>query len=173
MRARSRGQTPAQTAAFACRYAGSAQYCAYAGDWAGSWSDKDMANWSDPRPTVTAAAAPVGSRAEGIDAGLRGYMLSVYNYMASGVLLTGIVALAMVMTGAVYNLFNPATGGASALGWIVMLAPFALVMVLSFGQNRLSEGTAKALYWAYAALMGASLSTMLLVYTGTSVAQVL
>ena len=57
---------------------------------------EDMANWSDPRPTVTAAAAPVGSRAEGLDAGLRGYMLSVYNYMASGVLLTGIVALAMV-----------------------------------------------------------------------------
>ena len=131
-----------------------------------------MANWSDPRSTVNAAAAPVDTRTAATDAGLRGYMLSVYNYMASGVLLTGIVALAMVMTGAVNSLFNPATGGASGLGWIVMLAPFALVMVLSFGINRLSETSAKALFWAYAALMGASLSTILLVYTGTSVAQV-
>ena len=48
-----------------------------------------MANWSDPRTTVSAAAAPVGTRTEAVDAGLRGYMLSVYNYMASGVLLTG------------------------------------------------------------------------------------
>jgi uncharacterized protein len=131
-----------------------------------------MANWSDPRSTVTAAAAPVDARAEGIHAGLRGYMLSVYNYMASGVLLTGIVALAMVMTGAVNSLFNPVTGGANLLGFIAMLAPFALVMVMSFGINRLSEGAAKALYWSYAALMGVSLSTILLVYTGTSVAQI-
>jgi uncharacterized protein len=131
-----------------------------------------MANWSDPRPTVDAAVAPAGSRADGIDAGLRGYMLSVYNYMASGVLLTGIVALAMVYTGAVNSLFDPETGKASLLAYALMIAPFALVMVLSFGINRLSETAAKALYWSYAALMGASLSTILLVYTGTSVAQV-
>ena len=131
-----------------------------------------MANWSDPRPTVTAAAVPVGTRAESVDAGLRGYMLSVYNMMASGVLLTGIVALAMVWTGAVNSLFDPATGRASILAYALMIAPFALVMVLSFGINRLSETTAKALFWAYAALMGASLSTILLVYTGTSVAQI-
>jgi uncharacterized protein len=131
-----------------------------------------MANWSDPRPTVDAAVAPAGSRAESIDAGLRGYMLSVYNYMASGVLLTGIVALAMVYTGAVNSLFDPETGKASLLAYALMIAPFALVMVLSFGINRLSETAAKALYWSYAALMGASLSTILLVYTGTSVAQI-
>ncbi len=101
------------------------------------------------------------------DAGLRSYMLSVYNYMASGVLLTGIVALLMAQSGLAAQVFAPGSG---PLKWIVMLAPFALVMVLSFGINRLSETSAKAIFWVYAALMGASLSTIFLVYTGTSVA---
>ena len=103
------------------------------------------------------------------DAGLRSYMLSVYNYMASGVLLTGVVALFMARGGenslAAQIFMQP-----GILKWIVMLAPFALVMVLSFGINRLSETSAKAIFWVYAGLMGASLSTILLVYTGTSVA---
>jgi hypothetical protein len=98
-------------------------------------------------------------------------MLSVYNYMASGVLLTGIIALAMVYTGAVQSLINPQTGGLSVLGYVLMFAPLGLVFWLSFGINRMSTSTAKAVFFGYAGLLGASLSTLLLVYTGTSVAQ--
>jgi FtsH-binding integral membrane protein len=130
-----------------------------------------MANGFDPRVNLGAgAAATAGERGAAIDAGLRSYMLSVYNYMTSGVLLTGIVALLMVQTGAVSALFNPATGQATLLAWVVMLAPLGLVFWLSFGINRMSSGTAKAVFWAYAALLGASLSTILLVYTASSVA---
>ena len=127
-----------------------------------------MANWSDPW-TNGAATASVGTRAASHDAGLRSYMLSVYNYMTSGVLLTGIVALLFVKSGYVSLLFGP-DGHASGLGWIVMLAPLALVFALSFGIARLSDFAAQALFWAYAAVMGLSLSTVLLVYTGSSVA---
>lgn len=131
-----------------------------------------MANWTDPRTTAAASPSSVGTRDAAFDAGLRSYMLSVYNYMASGVLLTGIIALlfsrgetpAQSIAGQLFM-----QGG--IMPWIVMLAPLGIVMWLSFGINRISETTAKALFWVYAALMGASLSTVLLVYTGGSVAQ--
>jgi FtsH-binding integral membrane protein len=97
-------------------------------------------------------------------------MLSVYNYMASGVLLTGVVALLFANSPYMGMLFSPA-GRPSGLGYIVMFAPLGVVMWLSFGINRISETTAKALFWAYATLMGLSLSTVLLAYTGASVAQ--
>lgn len=130
-----------------------------------------MANWSDPR-TAAVPRSFSGARDATHDAGLRAYMLSVYNYMVSGVLLTAIVALlfsrgdtpAQTISGQIFL-----QGG--ILPWIVMLAPLGIVMWLSFGINRISEGTAKALFWTYAALMGASLSTVLLAYTGGSVAQ--
>jgi FtsH-binding integral membrane protein len=95
-------------------------------------------------------------------------MLSVYNYMASGVLLTGIVALLFAMGNP-----SPAAqvfGQPGILKWIVMLAPLGLVMWLSFGIQRMSETTAKMVYWAYAVLMGLSLSTIFLAYTGASIA---
>ena len=128
-----------------------------------------MANWSDPR-TSAAAYAPGAARAD-YDAGLRSYMLSVYNYMMSGVLLTGIVALLFAQTGWVQAMFNP-NGGASALGWIITLSPLAVVFAMSFGQSRMSTGTLQTLFWVYAGLMGLSLSTVFLVYTSTSIAQV-
>src|SRR3546814_3698335 len=56
------------------------------------------------------------------------------------------------------------------LKWVVILAPLGMVMWLSFGINRLSEGAAKGIYWAYAVAMGLSLSTIFLVYTGASIA---
>jgi len=129
----------------------------------------EMANWSDPWTNGTATAS-VGARTASYDAGLRSYMLSVYNYMASGVALTGIVALLFASSGYMSLLFTP-EGRASGLGWIVMLAPLGVVFALSFGIARITETTAKALFWAYAVLMGLSLSTLLMVYTGTSVAQ--
>jgi FtsH-binding integral membrane protein len=130
-----------------------------------------MANGFDPRAGASPSpAATVGREGYAVDVGLRSYMLSVYNYMASGVLLTGIVALLFARSGAVLAMFNPQTGGASPIGWLVILAPLALVMILSFGINRLSTGAAQALYWVYATVMGLSLSTIFLVYTEASIA---
>ncbi|MBV8687809.1 MAG: Bax inhibitor-1/YccA family protein [Alphaproteobacteria bacterium] len=134
-----------------------------------------MANGFDPRGSAAPQpAATLGSRGVPIDAGLRSYMLSVYNYMASGVLLTGIVAMLTVQTGFVNALVQIRPDGAmspTALGWLVTLAPLGLVFWMSFGINRMAAGTAKVLFWVYAALVGASLSTILLVYTSSSVAQ--
>jgi hypothetical protein len=130
-----------------------------------------MANGFDPRATAAPHTATTAGR-EGVafDAGLRSYMLSVYNYMASGVLLTGIVALLFSrggMSSPAYQIMSQ--GG--LLAWVIILAPLALVMIMSFGINRLSTGAAQALYWVYATLMGLSLSTIFLVYTGASIAQ--
>jgi len=133
-----------------------------------------MANGFDPRIGAAPRTATTLDGSTAVDAGLRSYMLSVYNYMASGVLLTGIVALAMAYSGAVESLISVRADGRiglSALGWIVSLAPLGLVFWLSFGINRMAASTARAIFWAYAAIVGASLSTLLLVYTGTSVAQ--
>ena len=127
-----------------------------------------MANWTDPRATVSAPSS-VGARAD-YDVGLRSYMLSVYNYMASGVLLTGIVAL-LFAPYARDVLINAQGTGMSGAGWLITLAPLAFVMVLSFGINRLSTGTAQALFWAFAVVMGLSMSTIFITYTGTSIAQ--
>jgi hypothetical protein len=125
-----------------------------------------MANWSDPRPAATQTAGRAGTSEVAFDAGLRSYMLSVYNYMASGVLLTGIVALLFANSGMAAQVF----GSPGILKWVIMLSPLAIVLWLSFGVNRLSEPAAKALYWGYAVLMGLSLSTVFLAYTGTSIA---
>jgi FtsH-binding integral membrane protein len=97
-------------------------------------------------------------------------MLRVYNYMASGVLLTGIVAMLFAASGAVAVLFGDA-GRPSLLGYAVMFAPLAIVLGMSFGQNRMSTGTIQALFWGFATLMGLSLSTIFLAYSGTSIAQ--
>jgi FtsH-binding integral membrane protein len=96
-------------------------------------------------------------------------MLSVYNYMASGVLLTGIVAL-LFAPYAAQVLMSP-NGGMSMLGWIVTLSPLAIVFAMSFGANRMQTGTLQMLFWAFAALMGLSMSTLFLVFTGVSIAQ--
>ena len=131
-----------------------------------------MANWSDPNGRAP-AFSQIGDAAGGVsDAGLRSYMLSVYNYMASGVLLTGIVAMAFAASGMAEQIFSPSGRGMSVLGMVLSFAPLAFVLVLSFGINRISTLTAQMLFWAYAAVMGLSLSTILLVYTGTSVATV-
>jgi FtsH-binding integral membrane protein len=101
-----------------------------------------------------------------LDMGLRRYMLSVYNYMAAGLALTGIVAYAAVATG----LYQQIVG--TPLMWLVMLAPLGAVLFLSFRIDRLSVGTAQAVFWTYAGLMGLSLAGIFLIYTGTSVARV-
>jgi FtsH-binding integral membrane protein len=137
------------------------------------WEMFEMANWSDPQfgttPSSTTTATGVA-----VDAGLRAHMLRVYNYMTSGILLTGIVALLVGNTDAVYSLvsYNALTGqiSPSMLGWIVTLAPLGVVIWMSFGINRISTGTAQFLFWTFAVLMGASLSTIFLAYTDGSIA---
>ncbi|PTQ12311.1 hypothetical protein CLG96_07185 [Sphingomonas oleivorans] len=125
-----------------------------------------MANWSDPRTTAVSRQTSVGAREAAFDAGLRSYMLSVYNYMASGVLLTGIVALLFAASGAAASvMLSP-----GPLKYLIIFSPLAFVMVLSFGIHRLSTGAAQALFWAFATVMGLSMSTIFLVYTGPSIA---
>jgi len=102
-----------------------------------------------------------------IDVGLRQHMLRVYNYMASGVALTGIVAYVTANTPA---LFNAIFG--TPLAWVVILAPLAFVLVLSFGIHKLSLFATQALFWTFAAAMGLSLSTIFVMYTGESIARV-
>jgi FtsH-binding integral membrane protein len=92
-------------------------------------------------------------------------MLSVYNYMASGVLLTGIVALLFANSGLAAQVM------ATPLRWLIVLAPLGFVMAMSFGLNRMSTGTLQTLFWAFAVSMGLSMSTLFLVYTGMSIAQ--
>ena len=125
-----------------------------------------MANWNDPRTMAAGVPGVADARDAAYDAGLRSYMLSVYNYMASGVLLTGIVAIAFSQwSGAEALLFGP-----GPIKYVLMFAPLAFVMVLSFGINRLSTGAAQAVYWAYAALMGVSMASIFFVFTGQSIA---
>lgn len=129
-----------------------------------------MVNNFDPRLSSGPARGATRAAPEVYDAGLRSYMLSVYNYMVSGVLLSGLVALGMVYTGAVASLFNPMTGAPSILGWVVMLAPLGLVFFLGMRIQSMSESAAKMTFWVFAALMGMSLSTIFLRYTGASIA---
>jgi FtsH-binding integral membrane protein len=110
-----------------------------------------------------------------IDAGLRAYMLRVYNYMLMGLGLTGLTAWFTANTPAFAQLFfTQAAGGysLSGLGWIVLLAPLALVFFISFRIQQMSFATAQATFWIYAGLMGIGLTPILLLYTGASVAQV-
>ena len=126
-----------------------------------------MANGFDPRATAAPHTADtLGRESVAYDAGLRSYMLSVYNYMASGVLLTGVVALLFARSGAAETILM----GPGILKWVIMLSPLAFVMVLSFGINRLSTGTAQLLFWAFATVMGLSMASIFLVYTGQSIA---
>ncbi|MBB5708469.1 Bax inhibitor-1/YccA family protein [Sphingopyxis panaciterrulae] len=123
-----------------------------------------MANWNDPNMAASGFGT-VGRTDAAVDAGLRSYMLSVYNYMGSGVLLTGIVAMLAYNSGFTASMIG------SPLMWVAMLAPLAFVMVLSFGINKLSTTAAQAIFWAYAAVMGLSMSTIFLAFTATSIAQ--
>jgi uncharacterized protein len=105
------------------------------------------------------------------DEGLRAYMLKVYNYMAGGVALTGIVSF---MLGN-YFLSNVQAAQAfftSPLYMIAMFSPFAFILALSFGINRMNSGTAQLVFWAFAAIMGVSMSSIFLMYTGQSIARI-
>ncbi len=130
-------------------------------------------------PTVTRSEAA-------IDQGLRSYMLSVYNYMALGLAITGLAALGVYMLSVTTDPSQAAgriAGGimltqfgyalfVSPLKWVVMLAPLAAVFFLSFRVERMSVSAAQATFWIYAGLVGVSLSTIFLVYTHESIVRV-
>jgi FtsH-binding integral membrane protein len=128
-----------------------------------------MADWNDTSRnaqrlgSVPRAGGDVTGRVT-YDEGLRKYMLSIYNYMTSGVLLTGIVALVAASTGLAYAFAS------GPLMWIVALAPLGFVLAMSFGLNRMNHGTLQALFWSFAIVMGLSMSTIFLVFTGESIA---
>jgi uncharacterized protein len=120
-----------------------------------------------------------------IDAGLRSYMLRIYNYMTIGLAITGFAALGVYMgavttdsaaaAARVGNTMLTNFGVAmfvSPLKWVFILAPLVMVFAISFGINRLKPATAQMLFWAFAALMGVSLSSIFLVYTHTSIVRV-
>lgn len=128
-----------------------------------------------------------GSRSAGaVDEGLRSYMLLVYNYMAGGIALTGVVAFVMMSmlttqdgSQAVVQLRNGVmltelgkTIYLSPVRWVIMLAPLAFVFYLSFRVYKMSVGAAQTSFWLFAAVMGASLSSIFLIYTGQSIVQV-
>lgn len=102
-----------------------------------------------------------------IDQALRAHMLKVYNIMASGLLLSGIVAVAVANSPALVQAIFM-----SPLRWVVLLAPLGLIMWMSFGYNSMSARTLSALYWVFTGLMGLSLSSLFLIYTGSSVVKV-
>ncbi|MEW5703837.1 MAG: Bax inhibitor-1/YccA family protein [Pseudomonadota bacterium] len=118
--------------------------------------------WQE-NPQGYAAAGAVGA----IDEGLRRHMLRVYNYMAGGLVLTGLVAYAVANTPAFFDaIFG------TPLMWVVMLAPLGFVFALSFGIHRFQYSTAQILFWAFAAVMGLSLASIFVVFTGESIARV-
>jgi FtsH-binding integral membrane protein len=109
------------------------------------------------------------------DVGLRAHMVRVYNYMASGLALSGIVAFAVFNFSEVASLFFQVERGfvvgMNTLGWVAIFAPLGLLLLVSFRAQSMSVGAVQAVYWAVTALMGVSLSLLLFRYTGASVAR--
>lgn len=118
-----------------------------------------------------------GTNAASVDQGLRSHMLKVYNYMASATLLTGIIAYFAGTSPAFLSAMlsvnaSGAVTGMSGLGWLVVLAPVALVMLIGLKARTMSSGALQAAFWGYAVLMGLSLFSIFAVYTGESIARV-
>ena len=109
------------------------------------------------------------------DVGLRAHMIRVYNYMASGLALSGIVAFGLFSSPQLAGMFLQVQAGQvvglTGLGWVATLAPLGLLLLVSFRAATMSVGSIQAVYWAVTALMGVSLSVLLFTYTGASVAR--
>lgn len=134
-------------------------------------------NPRDPAYRRTPQSLPTGAAADVTDAGLRAYMLRVYNYMLVGLALTGAVAWLTANTpfGTLFYTFAQTANGSvvpqpNILGLIAIFAPLGLVLLLSFRIAHMSFAAAQATFWAYAALVGVSLAMILLLYTGASIA---
>ena len=132
------------------------------------WGLTDMALGPDGRFELkTRTMHPSQAHAAGIDVGLRAYMLRVYNYMTGALALTGAVSLAVASSPAALQMIF-----GTPLAWVVMLSPLAFVLVLSFGIHKMQTSTAQAVFWAFAAVMGLSMASIFIQYTGLSIARV-
>jgi len=135
----------------------------------------DYDRYANARPGVGFARS-----SQAIDQGLRAYMLGVYNYMTLGLGVTGVVAFLAYKLGAVENAAGHIVGltsfgqaiYVSPLRWVVIFAPLALVFWLSAARNSMSVSTTRAVFLAFAALIGLSLSTVFVVFTQASIARV-
>ncbi|WP_432200933.1 Bax inhibitor-1/YccA family protein [Erythrobacter sp. W53] len=130
------------------------------------WNDNNRQSFGQ-RQTGFGSVPRAGdavARGETFDAGLRSHMLKIYNYMTSGILLTGIVSLLTAQSGLVYTLMS------GPLFWLVALAPLGFVFAMSFGANKFSQGALQVMFWGFAIAMGLSLSSIFVVYTGESIA---
>lgn len=121
---------------------------------------------SNPQPGFGWQNTARGIDRAAFDEGLRQHMLRVYNYMSLGLVVTGVVAFIVGTTPALYvPIFS------SPLKWVVMLAPLAFVLFFSFRIDKISASGAQTLFWAFCAVMGLSLASIFLVFTGTSIAR--
>ncbi len=112
----------------------------------------------------------------GFDEGLRNYMLKIYNFMAMGLVVTGVFAFSTLnfppLAGLMFNIGpNGEFMGTSGLGMLISFAPLGIAIYFFMGLGRMSVNTAQTLFWVYAAVMGMSLSYLGLVYTGQSLAR--
>src|SRR5471032_2885280 len=117
-----------------------------------------------------------GTADQAFDVGLRAHMIRVYNYMASGLALSGIVAFALFSSSELASMFfQVAPGnrvvGLNMLGWVAIFAPIGLLLLVGFRAAQMSVGAVQAVYWSVTALMGVSLSLLLFRYTGATVAR--
>jgi len=124
-------------------------------------------------PRYATPAYPARTTAA-VDEGLRSYMLGVYNYMAAGVALTGIAAYLTWSFAVADGQLTPFGQMlyTSPLKWVVMLAPLGFIFFLSFRAERMSVSAAQLTFWLFAAVMGVSLSSIFLVFTGQSITQI-
>lgn len=106
------------------------------------------------------------ARAAQMDMGLRAYMLQIYNYMASGLALTGVVALAVSQSP---EMMQAIFG--TPLAWVVMLSPLAFILVINFGVHKMKASTLQMVFWAFSGVMGLSMASIFLQFTGESIAR--
>ena len=126
-----------------------------------------MANWNEPdRTQQNFGSVPRAGGAVGVsyDEGLRSYMLSIYNYMCSAVLLTGIVALVSAESGFTASIMG------TPLWWVVALAPLGFILAINFGLQKMSKGTLGVIFWSFAVVFGVSISTIFYRFTYESIA---
>ena len=108
-----------------------------------------------------------------VNEGLRTYMVSVYNYMAAALSVTGLVAFLIASNHNIMSLFfNMETGGMSGLGWIAMFSPLLIIFGFGWVMKTGTVAQLKGVFFLFASLMAVSLSPILMVYTGTSVTRV-
>lgn len=127
-----------------------------------------MALWSDPQPTQNRAGVTINGEAMGsvaTDQGLRAHMLKVYNYMASGVLLTGVVALLFAESGLALQVLS------TPLRYVLMFAPLAFIFFIGFRAPKMSTAGLQSAFWAFATVMGLSMASIFLVFSGESIAR--